>query len=108
MLRIYDTALQVVREVVPLLEQIGRHDRDLERQLRRALTSVPLNLAEGSYSAGGNRRARYHTAAGSMREVIAGLEVAQALGYLGKPSRELSDAMRAVHLVAAKNAAARV
>ena len=43
-----------------------------------------------------------------MREVIAGLEVAQALGYLGTPSRELSDAMREVHLVAAKNAAARV
>ncbi len=107
MLRIYDTALDVARQLVPVLERIGRRDRDLERQLRRALTSVPLNLAEGSYSAGGNRRARYHVAAGSMREVIAGLEVAQALGYIEEPSRELADAMRAVHLVTAKNAGAR-
>ncbi len=108
MLRIYDTALDVARQLVPVLERIGRHDRDLERQVRRALTSVPLNLAEGSYSAGGNRRARYHMAAGSMREVIAGLEVAEALGYIPPPSRELSDAMRAVLLVTAKNAGADV
>ena len=82
MLRIYDTSLDVVRLVQPLLLDIGRHDPDLQRQLRRALTSVPLNIAEGSYSRGRNRNARYATATGSMREVLAGLEVAEVLGYL--------------------------
>ncbi len=43
-----------------------------------------------------------------MREVLAGLEVAEALGFVAPPSRELLDAMRAVHLVIAKNAGARV
>ena len=82
MLRIYDTSLDVVRLVQPLLLDIGRHDPDLQRQIRRALTSVPLNIAEGSYSRGRNRNARYANATGSMREVLAGLEVAEVLGYL--------------------------
>ena len=90
MLRIYDTSLDVVRAVQPLLSAIGRSDPDLERQLRRAVTSVPLNIAEGSYSRGRNRNARYATATGSMREVLAGLEVAEILGYVTVPL-ELRD-----------------
>ena len=90
MLRIYDTSLDVVRSMQPLLAAIGRRDRDLERQVRRALTSVPLNIAEGSYSRGRNRNARYATATGSMREVLAALEVAEILGYLVVPL-ELRD-----------------
>jgi four helix bundle protein len=43
--------------------------------------SVPLNIAEGSYSRGRNRGARYHNALGSLREVLACFEVAAALGY---------------------------
>ena len=82
MLRIYSVILQVVREVAPLAVVVGRADPDLARQLRRALASVPLNTAEGSYSRGANRSARYQNAAGSMREVLACLEVAQAMGYV--------------------------
>ena len=41
MLRIYDVILGVVRDLRPVLEQIGQRDVDLERQMRRALTSVP-------------------------------------------------------------------
>jgi four helix bundle protein len=44
------------------------------------MTSVPLNVAEGYYSRGGNRKARYHTALGSAREVLACFEVAGAMG----------------------------
>ena len=54
------------------------------------MTSVPLNIAEGSYSRGRNRNARYSTATGSMREVLAGLEVAEILGYVAVPM-ELRD-----------------
>ena len=82
MLRIYALILQVVREVAALLEEIGRRDPDLKRQGMRALTSVPLNCAEGGYSHGRNRRARYFNALGSMKEVEAVLDVSEALGYV--------------------------
>jgi four helix bundle protein len=61
---------------------IARADSDLARQLRRATARVPLNVAEGMYSRGKLRQARYHTALGSAREVLACLEVAVAMGYL--------------------------
>ncbi len=64
------------------MERVGQHDADLARQMRRALASVPLNCAEAPSSRGRNRAARYHTAAGSMREVGAALDVALALGYI--------------------------
>jgi four helix bundle protein len=82
MLRIYSVLLELVRSLRPLVKELERRDADLARQCRRALTSAPLNLAEGSYSRGQNRAARYHTALGSLREVLACFEVAAALGYL--------------------------
>ncbi len=91
MLRIYDLCLELVREVMPLVGVIARHDPDLARQCRRALSSAPLNLAEGSYSRGGNRIARYHGALGSVRETLACLEVAEACGYLVR----IEDGLRA-------------
>lgn len=85
MLRIYSVILRLVSDLRPVLDAIAQHDSDLARQMRRALTSVPLNVAEGSSSRGGNRAARYHTAAGSMREVGACIDVAVALGYVVGP-----------------------
>ena len=81
MLRIYEVALEVVRRLAPVVEEIGRKDPDLARQLRRAKVAVPLNIAEGSYALGGNRRARYRTAMGEAREALGCLEVAEAAGY---------------------------
>ena len=91
MLRIYSVLLDLVRDLLPLLNQLSRKDPDLARQCRRALTSAPLNVAEGSYSRGKNRAARYHNALGSLREVFACLEVAAALGYLPDVDSELRD-----------------
>src|SRR5216683_5403990 len=82
MLRIYPVLLQLVRSVRPLIKELERRDPDLARQCKRALSSAPLNVAEGSYSRGRNRAARYHTALGSLREVLACFEVGAALGYL--------------------------
>ncbi len=82
MLRIYDVMLNVLRLLRGSIAQIEKHDTDLGRQLRRAATSVTLNLCEGSGSAGGIRRARYRSARGSAREVRACLESAEARGYL--------------------------
>lgn len=82
MLRIYPVLLDLVRTLGPLIKDLERYDPDLARQCRRALASAPLNVAEGSYNRGKNRPARYHTALGSLREVLACFEVAAALGYL--------------------------
>ena len=82
MLRIYGVMLDVVRQMRPVLVRIESKDRDLARQMRRAVTSVVLNLGEGSGSSGGTRRERYRNALGSARETRAGLDAAVALGYV--------------------------
>ena len=84
MLRIYAVLIELVRDVAPMVDQIGRRDPDLARQARRAMTSAPLNLAEGSYSRGRNRMARYHNSMGELRELLSCLEVAAALGYVAE------------------------
>jgi len=81
MLRIYTVILETIRELQPTIERIQERDPDLGRQMRRAASSIALNVSEGSYSRGGNRRLRYHSALGSARETLACLEVAAVLGY---------------------------
>lgn len=83
MLRIYYVVIETIAEMRPVMEQVARRDVDLGRQMRRAFSSVALNLAEGAGVRGGLRRARYETALGSMREVIACVDVARAMGYVG-------------------------
>jgi four helix bundle protein len=82
MLRIYSTVIDVLRALRPVVALIEAHDRDLARQLRRAASSVALNMCEGSGSRGGTRRERYQNALGSARETGACLDVAVALGYV--------------------------
>jgi four helix bundle protein len=82
MLRIHDDMLDALRLMRPVLAAIERRDADLARQLRRAASSVVLNLAEGSGSFGRMRTARYRTALGSARETMSCLRVAEAFGYV--------------------------
>ena len=88
MLKIYPVLVQLLRELAPQVSQIEKHDGDLGRQVRRALSSSVLNVAEGMYSRGRNRQARYHFAMGSLRETLAGFEVAEAFGYAPALSSE--------------------
>ena len=85
MLRIYDTSLEVIAAVRPMLETIARRDSDLARQLRRALASVALNISEGSYARGRNPQALYQVALGSAKESKACLDVAKMFGYVAEP-----------------------
>jgi four helix bundle protein len=91
MLRIYDVALRVLEEMRPALRAIEARDRDLARQMRRAASSIVLNIAEGSGSTGGTRRERYRNALGSAREVVACVDVARAWQYADVDSSGLRE-----------------
>jgi four helix bundle protein len=85
-MRVYHKAIEVVALLRGVSGAISRHDRELVSQLKRAASSVPLNIAEGLGHRGGNRELRFQTELGSAREVQACLEVARAWGYLGSES----------------------
>jgi four helix bundle protein len=95
-LRIYAVVIEMVRALRPLVERIAKRDSNLGDQLRRAATSVPLNVQEGAYSQGGNARARFHSALGSAAEVRACLDVAEALGYVEEVDPALRRTLDAV------------
>src|ERR1700731_4114586 len=103
MLHIYSVIIEVLRALRPIVTQIEVHDRDLARQLRRAASSVALNVSEGSGSNGGTRRERYRNALGSARETGACLDVSLALGYVEEIDADLLDSLDRVRATLAKN-----
>ena len=96
MLRIYDDGLRVLRMLRPIVSEIGRHDSDLARQLRRCSASMVLNTAEGSYARGGNRKVLFGVALGSTKETRACLDIAEALGYLDAIDDEIAACLEKI------------
>jgi four helix bundle protein len=88
-LRIYPVVLLLVRRLSPYLPVLRARSGALGDQFERALVSIPLNVAEGAYSRGGNRFVRYQSAAASAREALACLETAEALGWVRPLEPEL-------------------
>ena len=64
------------------MQVIFLHDPDLADQLRRAASSMVLNIGEGSRRQGRDRMNRYRIAAGSAAETRDALAVARAWGYV--------------------------
>jgi len=78
----YDAALGLVSSLRPVLEQLRTQDRALADQLRRAASSVALNIAEGNRRVGQDRIQFFRIAAGSAAEVRAAMAVAVAWGSI--------------------------
>ena len=95
-LKIYPVVLELVRRLAPLLPSLRKRSSALGDQMERALISVPLNIAEGAYSRGKNRQARYQSALASAREVLACWETAQAFGWVGPLEPEIAALFRQV------------
>src|SRR5262245_56848732 len=74
----YEASLESIRLLRPDVALIAARDPALADQLRRAATSVPLNLAEGRRRRGADRTRFYRIAAGSSAECVAALDTAIA------------------------------
>jgi four helix bundle protein len=59
--------------------------------LARAANSVVLNICEAAYSDAGNRRARFHSAAGSANEVRGALKLAKAWEHVSAKQTRAAD-----------------
>jgi four helix bundle protein len=88
MFQAYEVSLSLIRAVQPLAAVVRVHDASLADQLRRAATSVTLNISEARKRLGKDRVHLWSVASGSAEEVKAALQVAQAWGYVDGPSLE--------------------
>ena len=83
-----DLSIELIEKLRPLVPRIKAKDKSLADQIQRAASSVALNIGEAAYSDPGNRRARFHTAAGSAGETLAAVRVAVAWGIVTKAEGE--------------------
>jgi four helix bundle protein len=81
MLVAYSVALDLIRQLRPIVEAIKLHDAHLADQLKRAATNTLANLAEGQRRAAGNKRRAYENAHGEARETLGCPDCAMAWGY---------------------------
>lgn len=97
-LRIVDDIVQTIGTIHGLCRVIARQDSDLSKQMKRAINSLGLNSGEGLSARGGNRTVRLESAMASGREVIFGLRIAGAAGYLApdRVAREVDTLDRIV------------
>ena len=83
-LRVYQEAKLLVREVYTLLDKFPKYETyALGDQLRRAVTSVPSNIAEGSGRFSVKEKIHFiEIAYGSLTETLCQLDIAHDLNYI--------------------------
>ena len=86
----YEVSLEAIKSLRTVVPQIERYDRDLADQIKRAASSVALNLAEGQRLTKGNKPKHYTIAHGSANEVRAALQTALAWGWIEDASASLA------------------
>ena len=80
-----EVSLSLIRSLRGPVGRLRVADPDLYRQIRRAGSSIALNLAEGSARNGKDQKHHYRIARGSAKEVQVALRSAEAWGDL-KPN----------------------
>jgi four helix bundle protein len=81
-LQVAELSIQLIETLQPMMLRIKSKDKALEDQIRRAASSIALNLGEAEFSDPGNRRARFHTAAGSAGETRNALHCLKINGHV--------------------------
>jgi len=83
---VWQDSIQLAKAIYKLTEKFPKHETyALADQIRRAVVSVPSNIAEGqARKAPGDFRRFLHIALGSLAEVDTQLVLAQEFGYLQK------------------------
>lgn len=83
-LNVYIKSKELVKQVYALLKKFPREEQfALSDQLRRAVISIPSNIAEGSGRNSQKDQAHfYNIAYGSLMEVFSQLDIACDLGYI--------------------------
>ena len=83
-LRVYQEAKELVKSVYTLLDKFPKYETyALGDQLRRAVTSVPSNIAEGSGRFSVKEKIHFiEIAYGSLTETLCQLDIAHDLNYI--------------------------
>ena len=89
-----ELSLDVIRSLRGPLQTIKSRDPKLADQLRRAASSVSLNLGEGRRRSGKDRRYHFCVSAGSAEEARTCLRVSEAWGDL-----KAEEALQALKLL---------
>ena len=96
-LEVWQEAMRLVRKVYLATDGMPETERfGLQSQMRRAVVSIPSNIAEGAGRGGKTEYVRFpHIARGSLMELDTQLWLGQDLGYLDY-CNELKDALESV------------
>ena len=88
---VWQKSIQLVKLVYDLAKKFPADERyALTDQLRRAVVSIPSNIAEGNGRASSADYAHFLSIArGSLYEIITQLQIARELGYIQELSPEL-------------------
>ena len=90
MFDVLEVGLETIAALREPLSILRKRDPDLFRQIRRAGSSITLNIAEGNRRVGADRLHLWRVAAGSADEVRVGLRCALAWGDLRVEDSERS------------------
>jgi four helix bundle protein len=89
-LNVYIKSKELVKQIYELLKKFPKEEQfALSDQLRRAVISIPSNIAEGSGRNSQKDQAHfYNIAYGSLMEVFSQLDIACDLGYISQKEFE--------------------
>jgi four helix bundle protein len=92
-LRVYSNSKELVKYVYTLLQKFPVEEKfALCSQIRRAVTSIPINIAEGFGRFSSKEKTRFiEISFGSLIEISCELEISFELGYITKEEYEEAE-----------------